>query len=483
MNGISESECLSSTSETGEPKPKGDPAEGRKAPGKRNCWREKMKGTPRPENVSTKIQRVAELAKEAPRMAFTNLAHHVDQEFLREAYRRTRKNGAVGVDGQTAEEYAANLDVNLERLLNRFKSGTYKAPPVRRVHIPKGDGKKTRPIGIPSFEDKVLQRAVVMVLEAIYEQDFLNCSYGFRPGRSALQAVEALQNKLMDLRGGWVLEVDIQDFFGSLDFRHLRSFLEQRVRDGVIRRIIDKWLKAGVMEDGRITRPEIGSPQGGVVSPILANVYLHEVMDKWFVGTVVPKLRGQAHLVRYCDDMVMIFANEDDARRVMEVLPKRFGKYGLTLHPEKTRLVPFNKPRANYPGKGDGTGVFDFLGFCHYWGKSRKGYWVVKRKTSRDRFRRAVRSVTEWCRTNRHDPVREQCQTLCLKLRGHYGYYGITGNYDALSRFYLCVKNVWFKWLNRRDQRRHITWQKFADVLIPSLPKPRVTQSIYTARP
>ena len=286
-----------------------------------------MNGTSGPENISTKLQRIAELAREDPERGLWTLAYHIDIEWLREAYRRTRKDGAIGTDGQTAEAYAENLETNLQGLLDRAKSGRYFAPPVRRVYIPKGDGSKTRPIGIPSFEDKVLQRAVAMVLEAVYEQDFLPWSYGFRPGRSAHQALEATWNHLMKMGGGWVLEVDIQDFFGTLDHAHLRNFLKQRVPDGVLIRLIGKWLNAGVMEKDAVTYPETGSPQGGVISPILSNVYLHEVFDKWFERDVKPRLKGQVEAVRYADDLVIIFEREDDARRVMEVLPKRFDKY------------------------------------------------------------------------------------------------------------------------------------------------------------
>ena len=249
------------------------------------------------------------------------------------------------MDGQTWAEYAKNLEGNLQSLLDRAKSGTYRAPPVRRVHIPKaGSTTETRPIGIPTLEDKVLQRAVVMLLEPIYEQDFDAGSYGFRPGRSAHQALEDLWKQTMDSGGGWILEVDIRKFFDTLDHAHLREFLQHRVRDGVLLRLIGKWLKAGVMEDGSVSYPDAGSPQGGVISPLLANVFLHYVLDVWFEQEVQPRLRGRAYLIRYADDFVIWFTHEDDARRVMEVLPKRFGKYGLTLHPDKTRLVPFHRP-------------------------------------------------------------------------------------------------------------------------------------------
>src|SRR5215203_861269 len=291
-------------------------------------------------SISTKLERVAKLAKSAPDMPLTTLSHHIDVEWLREAHRRTRKDGALGVDGQSAEEYAADLEGNLESLLERAKSGSYRAPAVRRVHIPKSRG-GTRPLGIPTFEDKVLQRAVAMLLEAVYEQDFLDCSYGFRPKRSAHQALDALHDAATWIAGGWVIELDIQKYFDSIDHERLREVLHQRVRDGVILRLLGKWLKAGVMEDGALAKSEAGTPQGGVISPLLANIFLHEVLDVWFEQQVKPRLRGRAKLVRYADDAVVLFELEDDARRVMEVLPKRFERYGLTLHPEKTRLLPF----------------------------------------------------------------------------------------------------------------------------------------------
>jgi group II intron reverse transcriptase/maturase len=294
--------------------------------------------------VSTKLERIAKLAREVPQAALTTLAHHIDIDWLREAYRRTRKNGATGVDRQTAAEYASNLESNLRSLLQRAKSGSYVAPPVRRVHIPKGEGSQTRPIGIPTFEDKVLQRAVAMVLEAVYEQSFLDCSYGFRPGRSAHQALRLVQNQTVKMAGKWVLEIDIRKFFDSLDHSQLRNIVRKRVRDGVLLRLIGKWLNAGVMEDGALEYPEAGTPQGGVISPLLANIYLHEVLDEWFARQVAPRLGGRAVLVRYADDVVIIFEQEQDARRVIDVLPKRLAKYGLMLHPEKTRLVDFRRP-------------------------------------------------------------------------------------------------------------------------------------------
>lgn len=433
--------------------------------------------------VSTKLQRIAKLAKEAPEMVITSLSHHVDLEFLKEAFNRTRKDGAVGVDGITAKEYEQRLEENLQLLLNRFKSGTYKAPPVRRVNIPKAGTDKTRPIGIPTFEDKVLQKTVQMLLEAVYEQDFLPCSYGYRPGKRQHMALEQVWKTAMDVQGGWVIEADIRDFFGKLQHSHLRSFLDQRVRDGVVRRTVDKWLNAGVMEFGKLSYPEDGTPQGGVVSPILANIYLHEVLDKWFEETVKPKLKGRAKLVRFADDFICIFDRENDARRVMEVLPKRFEKYGLTLHPDKTRLIDFRKPMDPPKSGGDGNrNSFDFLGLKHHWGTSKRGQWCVKQTTSKSRLKRALAAITEWCRTHRHDPVKTQREKLAEKVRGHDVYYGVTGNAPALYKFHRQAEIIWYKWLNRRSQKRSLTWEQFSAYLqrFP-LPRPKVYASALKA--
>ena len=435
-------------------------------------------------NVSTKQERIAELAKRSPQMAFTSLAYLMDIDWLKEAYRRTRKDGAVGVDGMTAAEYEQDLEGNLQRLLDRAKSGAYRAPPVRRVHIPKGGSStETRPIGIPTLEDKVLQRAVVMLLEPIYEQDFLDCSYGFRTGRSAHQALESFRNQLMESRGGWVLEVDIRKFFDNLDHGHLRRFLQLRVRDGVLLCLIGKWLNAGVMEDGSVSYPDAGSPQGGVVSPLLSNVFLHYVLDLWFEQEVRPRLRRRVFLIRYADDFVIGFRDRRDAQRVMEVVPKRFDKHGLTVHPTKTQLVPFRPPSSAADDRGEARerpGTFDLLGFTHFWGRSQRGYWIVKWKTASDRFSRAVRSMDSWCRANRHLSLREQQQKLSEKLRGHYAYYGVTGNSAALSRFLHEVECRWRKWLYRRNRLRSLNWSLFRRLVqrYPLAPV-RTVRSIY----
>ena len=429
-----------------------------------------MAGAQKPDPVSTKQQRIAELARQEPTLGFTSLNHHLDLNWLSEAYHRTRKDGAPGVDGQTADDYAWGLWPKLTSLLSRAKSGTYFAPPVRRVHIPKGTGNDTRPLGIPTLEDKVLQRAVVMALEPIYEQDFLNCSYGFRPGRSAHLALEALWQQTMALGGCWLLEVDIQKFFDTLDHAQLRSLLRRRVRDGVLLRLIDKWLQAGVLEDGNVSYPRAGTPQGGVISPLLANVYLHYVLDEWFEQVVKPCLKGRAFLVRYADDFVMGFACEEDARRVLDVLPKRFGKYGLTIHPDKTRLVPFvrpdRRPGATAPQAASHEGSFDFLGFTHFWSRSQKGNWVVKRKTAGSRFHRALTRIGAWFRLNRHLPIREQGQTFIQKLRGHFAYYGgLSGNIFCLQRFRYEAVLLWRKWLSRRRRRGRFSWERFYRML------------------
>lgn len=433
-------------------------------------------GATKPETVLTKQQRIAKQAKEMPHLAFTSLNHHIDMNWMKEAFRRTRKDGAVGVDGQTAEDYERHLEENLQSLIDRAKSGTYRAPPVKRVHIPKGRGKETRPIGIPAFEDKVLQRAVAMIVEPLYEQDFLNCSYGFRPRRSAHQAIQTLWKQTMSLRGGWILDADISKFFDTMDRGHLRKFLERRVRDGVIRRLIGKWLKAGVLEEGYVSYPDKGTPQGGVISPLLSNIYLHEVLDTWFEAMVRPRLKGRTFLIRYADDFVMGFEREEDARRVMEVLPKRFAKFGLTIHPDKTRLIPFSRPR---PGDR-GTGSFDFLGFTHYWGLSKKGRRIVKRKTAKDRLNRSLKAIGKWCRKYRHIPVAEQQQRLNRKLKGHYGYYGITGNKKSLKAFQRGVLRLWRTWLDRRSRRRDMKWDRFNCLLsrYPLAPI-RIVQSVY----
>jgi RNA-directed DNA polymerase len=432
----------------------------------------------KPESVSTKQERIAELAKGNPAMAFTSLNQYLDYEWLWYAYQQTRKDGAVGVDGQTAEDYAANLEQNLLSLIDRIKSGRYQALPVRRHRIPKADGGQ-RELGIPCFEDKIAQRAIVMLLEPIYEQDFVNCSYGFRTGRNAHQALQAIRNGIVKEGGRWVLDVDIRKYFDSIPFTQLRGFIARRVTDGVVRRMIDKWLKAGVMEGGQLHFPDAGTPQGGVVSPMLSLVYLHYVIDEWFAKQVQPRLRGPSTMVRFADDFVMLFAYQDDAERVLEVLGKRMEKYGLQLHPDKTRMVDFRfrkQPAQSETGAGVAAAHnFNFLGFTHVWGRSRTGKAVVWQLTAKDRIARTLKAINQQCRSMRHWPVREQHQRLCRMLSGHFAYFGISGNYKRLALLRHQAKRCWRKWLSRRTRGNPLTWEAFHHITerFP-FPKPRI---------
>jgi group II intron reverse transcriptase/maturase len=447
------------------------------------------KDTQRSEIVCTKQQRIAEIARQHPKEKLTALNHYLDIAWLEEAYQRVRKTSAPGIDGQTVADYGQPLETNLKDLLSRAKSGSYVAPPVKRVHIPKGEGaKETRPIGIPTTEDKVLQRAVVMLLEPIYEGEFYHFSYGFRPGRSAHQALEAFWQQATRLGIQWVLEVDIRKYFDSVNRSKLEELVGQRTGDGMVLRLVSKWLHAGVMEEERLHYPEAGTPQGGVVSPLLSNIYLHEVFDRWFAEVVQERMAGKIFAVRFADDMVIGFTHRRDAEKVHQVIFKRFEKYGLSLHPEKTQLIPFGRPGQRGPEGQDSpvAGTFDFLGFTHYWGKSRTGKWIIKRKTAAKRQRRTLKAINEWCRRHRHEGPREQFQTLVRKLEGHYAYYGITGNGRCLTQVFEGTKKLWHKWLNRRSNApAGMTWERFRQVVREQFvfPFPRVIHSIYRAKP
>jgi group II intron reverse transcriptase/maturase len=430
-----------------------------------------------PTNLSTKRQWIAELARTKPGTALFSLHHVIDLEWMQEAYAQTRKDGATGIDGVTAAEYEASLEANLVDLLERIKSGRYKAPPVRRTYIPKADGSQ-RPLGIPTFEDKVAQRAIAMVLEAVYEQDFRLCSYGFRPRRSAHGALQELQRVITWERQHWVLDVDIRKYFDSLSHTHLRAFLDQRVTDGVIRRMIDKWLKAGVLEDGLLRFASEGTPQGGVISPILSNIFLHHALDTWFEDEVRPGLAGKCTLVRFADDFVMTFATHRDAKRVLDTLGERLGRYGLTLHPDKTRFIDFRPERRGGTHPDCREPPFDFLGFTHTWVKSRKGRNVVRQTTAKNRLARSLQVVSEWCRRNRHQPIQMQHARLSAKLRGHYAYYGITGNARQIRRFARQTIKTWRKWLARRTRSKRLPWERFGAFLKRHpLPPPRIIHS------
>ena len=417
-----------------------------------------MGDTSRSPTVSTQLQRIAEQAKQYPEMVFTTLAHVMDVDFLREAYQRTRKDSAPGIDGVTAQDYAEHLDENLRDLHERLRSGRYQAPPVKRHWLVKADGSQ-RPIGLPTFEDKIVQRAVTMVLGAIYEEDFHEFSHGFRPGHSTHQALSALREQCREQRINWIVDADVSGFFDNLDHGRLQEFLQHRVRDGSILRLIGKWLHAGVMEGETFLQAETGSPQGAVISPLLGNVFLHQVLDDWYEHTVKPRLKGRSFLVRYGDDFVLGCELETDARRIMAVLPKRFARFGLTIHPQKTALVAFGKPSARAE-ETQGQSTFDFLGFTHYWARTRQGYWVIKRRTAKKRLRRTLTALWQWCRSQRHRKVEEQHQELSQKLRGHYQYYGIRGNYRLLEVVLRHAEEAWRYWLSRRSQKGQITGNK-----------------------
>lgn len=436
-----------------------------------------MEDTSRSQPISTQIQEIAEQAIENPERVFTTLAHRIDVEWLREAYRQTNKGSAAGVDGMTAVEYGVNLDENLQELHERLKSGRYKAPPVERVWLEKEDGRK-RPIGKPTFEDKLVQRAVLMLLEPIYEQEFYDFSHGFRKGHSTHQALHEIREACQQGNINWIIDADVSRFFDELGHDQLREFIKRRVNDGGIMKLIGKWLNAGVMEAGNLTYAEKGSPQGGVISPLAANIFLHYVLDEWYEQEVKPRLKGRSFLHRFADDFIIGCELESDARRIMAVLPRRFGRYGLTIHSGKTKLVKFGKPPKQEQA-GPKNDTFDFLGFTHYWAKSRRGYWVIKRKTARKRQRRSIKALWQWCKENRHLPLEEQYQMLCLKLRGHYQYYGIRGNYRQLEEVHQKAMASWRYWLNRRGAQRNMIWEKFKEILtIFPLPKPRIIHAI-----
>jgi group II intron reverse transcriptase/maturase len=369
--------------------------------------------------VFTKQRRIAELARQHPQRAFLALNHYLDYDWLCPAYRRTRKDGAPGIDGVTAKDDEEHLRENLQGLLERLQSGRYQAPAVRRVYMAKDNG-TLRPLGIPTLEDKIAPRAVVMLLEPLYEQDFLHCSYGFRPGRSPHQALEALRQDIRGRNGRWLLDLDLSNYFGTIDHQPWRAALDQRVKDGLVRRRIDQGLKAGVLEEGIRTVPTEGTPQGGVLSPLRAKVFRHYILDAWFQREVVPRLRGRRSMVRFADEVVCVFEHREDAERVRVVREKRLAQYGLTLHPTKTHLVDFRveRDRDDTPG-GPTESTFGFLGFTHLWKRSRRGAWTVRRRTAPRRLARALRHVQQYCRRHRHALLRQQQQYLCQLLRGH----------------------------------------------------------------
>lgn len=431
------------------------------------------------ENMSPGLSRISERAKEDPECQFFSIAHLLTPEALYAAFVTLRKEASAGVDGLTYQEYAREAEERIRDLHDRLRGKHYRAQPLRRVYIPKEGGKR-RPISIPALEDKIVQKATVELLNAIYEQDFQDCSYGGRPGRSAQDALDEIGTVICRQGISYVLEADVTAYFDSIVREQLMELVEKRVRDGSILRLIRKWINAGIIEEGRLTHTETGTGQGQVISPLLANIYLHYVLDVWFEKEVKPRLRGRAYLIRYLDDFVICFQDESDAKRVREVLPKRLGRYGLELHPDKTRLIAFGRKalQAATQGKGRRPETFDFLGFTHICAWSRKGRFTVHVRTMGKRCRRSLLRISEWCRRHRHDPVVEQCKALNRKLLGHYQYYGRPTNYQGIWRFYRAVRRIWRKWLNRRTRGKTLPWPEYAKLLARHpLARPRITRS------
>ena len=428
--------------------------------------------------MSTDIDRIAELAKDDSKRQFSSIAHPITVEKLEEAFRSLRKDASAGIDGVTYEQYETNVEENIRQLHQRLKEGKYRAQPLRRVYIPKEDGKQ-RPISIPALEDKLVQKAVVDLLNAIYEQDFLQCSYGSRPGRGQHQALDEVGRVICTRPTGWILEIDIRAYFDSIVRSALVEMIERRVNDGSVLRLIQKWIKVGAIDNGRLLVSETGTGQGQPISPLLANTYLHYILDQWFEEVVKPRLKGEAYEIRFADDAILCFQHKEDAEKVLSVLPKRFEKYGLTLHPEKTRLIEFGRNAArNAKRQGKKPETFNFLGFSHICARSRKGKFTVHVRTIAKRLRRGLMAVSEWCRQHRHEPVNEQQKTLNAKLRGHYQYYGRPTNYCSLWQFYRRVRRIWREWLSRRTRGRPLTWERYAEILrqYPLL-RPRITHA------
>jgi group II intron reverse transcriptase/maturase len=418
--------------------------------------------------MSTKLQKVVDRARRYPGEKILSLAHRIDVPALERAYHRLRDDAAAGVDGVTKAEYGRDLGRNLEDLHERLRTKRWRHQPIRRVHIPKEQG-KTRPIGVSTVEDKIVQDSVRELVEAIYEQDFLPCSYGFRPGRKAHDALRAFYRAVGQGEANWIIEADIVSFFDSLDRTKLMEMLRNRIGDESLMRLIGKCLHVGVLDGAEFTEPERGTAQGSVVSPLLGNVYLHTVLDAWLEHEIRPRLRGRMRLIRYADDFVIGFEHREDAERVMAVLPKRMRRHGLTLHPDKTRLVPFGRPTGS---GGKGPASLDFLGFRLFWQQTRKGSWRVGCKTKPARLRRAIASVTEYCRRHRHDPVMTQHAALSRRLRGHFNYFAVSGNNRSPWTLRRETERIWCYWLRRRSQRTRLNWERYR-ALLTRMPLPR----------
>lgn len=404
--------------------------------------------------LSTSLQGIAKKAKREPKHRFRNLYGMLNEGFLLESWRWVRKNAASGVDGVSAREYERELETNIRSLVERLKGKRYRARLVRRKWIPKGNGKE-RPLGIPVVEDKLLQVAVARILSAIYEQDFMRCSYGYRPGVGAHDAIDKLTVKLQFGKYHHVVEIDLENYFGTIEHDWLTRMLEERIDDGPFLRLTRKWLKAGILEtDGQVVHPATGTPQGGVVSPVLANVYLHYVLDLWFHRKVIRGCRGEACFIRYADDVVCAFEHAAEADRFLIELGARLSKFGLKLSPTKTHRLAFSR-------EGSGRESFDFLGFEFRWGQDRQGRAHLKRRTARKSLRKSLARFTLWCREHRHTPIGRLMKKVSQKLRGYYRYFGIYDNSRSVWQFHFLAMRILQKWLNRRSDRRSYNWTGF----------------------
>lgn len=429
-----------------------------------------MSRTPRWQSIFPELRRVEEVARRKPQEQFTSLAHYLTEELLRKAYERLDAEAAPGIEGVSKREYGQELEQKLKELHGRLKAGRYRAKPVMRCWIEKADGGR-RPLGLPTVEDKIVQGAVVEILNSIYEADFYGFSYGYRPNRSAHQALQALQTALQKGKVSWVLEADIGQFFDTIDHKGLMSVIRQRVADRSLLRLIGKWLAAGVVEEGgRRVRSKRGTPQGGVISPLLGNIFLHHVVDGFVHKWRKAEAKGEVYIVRYADDLVMAFEHEQDARELLGQLEERLRRFALSLNREKTRLVRFGRRWAR-------SETFEFLGLTHIAGKDRQGRYLVRRKTSRGRMNRSLRAVGQWCRRHRHAPLGWQKKELGRKLEGHYNYYGVRGNFQSLRSFFYGVWRQWWRSLLRRSQKvnKHRLHQLLNNVFV--LPKPRITHT------
>jgi group II intron reverse transcriptase/maturase len=435
--------------------------------------------------VSTKLELITRRAREDPGCRFTSLAYLLNEDFLGQCFKELKKNKAPGVDGVTWEQYAEKLEENVGRLVERMKAKKYWPQPLRRIHIPK-DNRSQRPLGIPALEDKIVQMGITKILSAIFEGDFLEVSYGFRPNRSCHDALDALDKAIMAEPVNYIVDADIQAFFDNVDHKWLIKCLKQRISDPSFLKLIVRFLKAGVMEEGKYMETDKGTPQGGVLSPILSNIYLHYVLDLWFVRRLKKQLKGYAKEIHYADDAIICLQYQADAQRVVEELKGRLSKFGLSLSEEKTRIIEFGRyAQAKVKERGKKPDTFDFLGFTHFCDRTRRGKFKVGRRTSRKRFRAKMKAMNGWLKSVRNFlRLRDWWKILVTKLVGHYRYYGVSGNYESIRRFYFRTLNLVFKWINRRSQKTSYTRAGFRQYLEHyPLPKPKIYQNLYTLSP